>query len=189
MNEDSIISRFKFRIRKCKTLFRLGFSLCATAWMWAIYGVKTLFKNDSFLSFLPFLLLILFIIGGCSYCILKSTSKITAETLSAIKSCKLADNEYVPVFLGYFFVALSIEDINTMVFVYVIVLMFVTLSNLYFNPMFILFGYHYYHIVTKNDVQMFLISKSVARDINSLQFNEPRRLNDWTFISHGGQEQ
>ena len=76
------------------------------------------------------------------------------------KEFSLADNEFLPVYLGYFFVSLSIADCYTMAAVYVLVFIFTYLSQTqYFNPVYLLFGYHYYHVLTPKGTNVFVIKK------------------------------
>ncbi len=71
-----------------------------------------------------------------------------------------------------------------MIVVYLIVFIFTFLSQTqYFNPIYLLFGYHYYHVLTETGTQIFIIKKGpVVRSVNELRFNHLCRLNDSTFI-------
>ena len=77
-----------------------------------------------------------------------------------VSSIEHANNSFLPSYLGYFFVALSIGNWETLFFVYGVVFVFTFLSQaLYFNPLFLLFGYEFYNITTKNGAAIFLISR------------------------------
>ena len=70
----------------------------------------------------------------------------------------LADGEFLPTYLGYFFVALSISDLLSLIFIYLILLVFVCLSQTkYFNPIYLLFGYHFYHAATEHGTNIFIV--------------------------------
>lgn len=100
-----------------------------------------------------------------------------------IKDVKLANNEFLPSYLGYFFVALSVPDVETMVFIYVILFIFTFVSQtLYFNPLFLCFGYHFYYITTMDNVTHFIISKRYIRDPKKLKFSNLRRINYFSYI-------
>ena len=108
-------------------------------------------------------------------------------SIDSINSCKdiyLANNEFLPVYLGYFFVALSINNIVVLVCVYIIVFIFTLLSqSQYFNPIFLLFGYNFYHVKTDNGTRAFIIIKGpVVRSAKNISFNNLRRINNSTFI-------
>lgn len=107
------------------------------------------------------------------------------EQLKGCRECVLADNDFLPMYLGYFFVALSISDCTTLCFIYVLVFVFTFLTQTqYFNPMFLLLGYHFYHVTTNQGTKIFLIAKGeIIRNVNDIKFTELRRINDTTYIS------
>ncbi|MEG2018247.1 MAG: hypothetical protein RR128_07300 [Clostridium sp.] len=94
-----------------------------------------------------------------------------------------ANNTFLPSYLGYFFVALSVTSVETFIFIYAMVFIFTFVSQtLYFNPIFLLFGYKFYYITTKDNVKVFIISKKIIKTTRNLQFQSLRRINDFTFI-------
>lgn len=100
-----------------------------------------------------------------------------------IKDVKLANNEFLPSYLGYFFVGLSVPNVETMTFVYVILFIFTFVSQtLYFNPLFLCFGYHFYYITTMDNVTHFIISKKYIRASKNLKFSNLRRINYFSYI-------
>ena len=102
---------------------------------------------------------------------------------STIKEIELANNSFLPSYLGYFFVALSVPNFETLIFVFGILLLFTFLSQtLYFNPMFLLFGYHFFYLTTHNDIRVFLITKKKLKNPSTINFPSLRRINDFTFI-------
>ncbi len=112
------------------------------------------------------------------------TKKFGKEALSDCVEISLADGEFLPVYLGYFFVSVGVNEDLTMLIVFAIVFIFTFLSQTqYFNPIFLLFGYHYYHITTKNGTKIFVIKKGdVARKASEISIKNLRRINDTTFI-------
>lgn len=100
-----------------------------------------------------------------------------------IQSIEHANNSFFPSYLGYFFVALGVSDWTTLWFVYVVLFVFTFLSQaLYFNPLFLLFGYKFYNIKTKNGVAVFLISRHCYRKPDDVSIQEANRINNYTFI-------
>ena len=85
---------------------------------------------------------------------------------SDVKEITPVNHEYLPVYLGYIFVSLSMPNLNsggidwiTLSVVYFLICLFVTCSKtLCFNPIFIVFGYGYYQVTTKNGVRVFVIT-------------------------------
>ncbi len=101
----------------------------------------------------------------------------------AIKEVEQANNSYLPSYLGYFFVALSVPYTDTLLYIFSILFLFTFLSQtLYFNPLFLVFGYHFYYVTTSNDVRIFLISKRRIGKPQMTGFLSLKRINDFTFI-------
>ena len=164
-------------------VYKLLLTINATSWMGIIYAIK----EEWTISKLPvwsFGLLLLMIPVGLSAVSLLLTKKFGRESLSDCTEISLADGEFLPVYLGYFFVAVGVNEDLTMLVVFVIVFIFTFLSQTqYFNPILLLFGYHYYHIITKNGTNIFVIKKGgVARKASELSIENLRRINDTTFI-------
>lgn len=101
-------------------------------------------------------------------------------------SIEHANNSFLPSYLGYFFVALSINSFQTLVFVYLILFIFTYRSQaLYFNPLFLLYGYEFYNVSTSSHVTLFLISKESFRTPKEVVIDKVYRINDYTLIDRG----
>ncbi|MCG9748233.1 hypothetical protein [Shewanella sp. Isolate8] len=97
-----------------------------------------------------------------------------------------ANNSFLPSYLGYFFVALSVGNWETLVFVYGVLFVFTFLSQaLYFNPLFLLFGFEFYNIKTKNGAAIFLISRERYKTPSDIIIDRAYRINNYTFIERG----
>jgi hypothetical protein len=102
---------------------------------------------------------------------------------SSVREIELANNNFLPTYLGYFFVSLSVNDVPTLVVVFLIIYIFTFLSQtLYFNPIFLLFGYHFYFLKTTGNVKIFLITKKQLKAPGENGFENLRRINNYTFI-------
>ena len=100
-----------------------------------------------------------------------------------ITDIEAANNSYLPSYLGYFFVALSINDWNTLIWVGILILIFSYFSQtLYFNPMFFLFRYKFYNVTVDTGMKFFVISKKNITSIKDLKFTNLKRINNYTFI-------
>ena len=102
-----------------------------------------------------------------------------------ILGIELANDAYLPSYLGYFFVALSIptKDILTLLFVFSILFLFVFCSQaLYYNPLFLILGYKFYYVTNSKSMKIFIISKRELRICDSFTFNKLKRINNYTFI-------
>lgn len=102
---------------------------------------------------------------------------------SSVLEIELANNSFLPTYLGYFFVSLGVNNISTLIVVFAIIFVFTLLSQtLYFNPIFLLFGYHFYFIRTTSNIKIFMITKKLLRKPGDEGFETLKRINNYTFI-------
>lgn len=116
------------------------------------------------------------------------SSKLGKDEFKAgnVASLEHANNSFLPSYLGYFFVALSATSWESLWFVYCIVFIFTYLSQaLYFNPLFLVFGYDFYNIKTNNGTAIFLISKKKYKKPSDVASDVAYRINNHTFIDRG----
>ena len=100
------------------------------------------------------------------------------------------NHEYLPVYLGYIFVSLSLPVTSSggaewlpLIVVYSLICLFVTFSKtLCFNPLFIIFGYGYYQVTTQNKVKIFVITKRRIRKGEKPSFRKLHKVNELVFI-------
>ncbi len=127
-------------------------------------------------------ILIPIILTALSFLIALSLPKDSLQN-GSVKEIELANNNFLPTYLGYFFVSLGVEDVSTLVVVFAIIYVFTFLSQtLYFNPIFLLFGYHFYFIKTSGNVKIFLITRKKLKIPGQDSFDKLRRINNYTFI-------
>lgn len=107
-------------------------------------------------------------------------SNISKGSITEVEN---ANNAFLPSYLGYFFVALSVNNCETLIFVFAILFAFTFLSQtLYFNPLFLIFGYHFYNISTSNKAKLFVITKNEINKVDDVGFTSLKRINNFTFI-------
>ena len=164
-------------------LFRFLLTLNATLWMIVVYALKAEWTYQSIPAW-GIALLILCLPILLSALSIGISSKLGSDSIHGCSECSLADQEFLPVYLGYFFISLSVPDDITMLFLYIIVFVFTFISQTqYFNPIFLLFGYHYYHVLTPQGTKVFIIARGkVIRNKSYLAFDNLRRINDTTYI-------
>lgn len=107
------------------------------------------------------------------------------EQLAKAKLIELNDNTYVPTYLGYFFVGMSVDNFASMVVFYLIIFVFTFFSGIeYFNPIFLFMGYHIYKVESDMGVQNIIIlkTKNVIRRSNELNNLKLYRINNLTYI-------
>lgn len=168
--------------------FKFLLTLNATSWMGIIYAIKERWTIGIIPSWL-FGIILLTIPIILSFVSLILSKFFGCEELSSSNCLEisLADGEFLPVYLGYFFVSVGVSERFTMLIVFAIVFTFTFISQTqYFNPIFLLFGYHYYHVLTKNGTRIFVIKRGpVIRNMSEFSTTNLRRINDTTFIERG----
>lgn len=114
--------------------------------------------------------------------ILYFSRKLPKDVVAECQSVKVANDTYLPVYLGYFFVAFGIKNCLQFIMVSVFLFVFLTLSQIeYYNPLFLLFGYRFYFVINSRGVQLLILSKRKISSGN-VKFMELRRINDYTYI-------
>lgn len=126
---------------------------------------------------------ILFILRRCF-----SVDSIT----NPVAEIKSIDNEYIPIYLGYIFVSLSIPNpsegiigISTLIVVYGVINLVIVSSSttVCFNPIFIIFGYTYYAVKTQGNVMVFIMSKlKLGKNDSHVSFHRLRKITETVFI-------
>ena len=100
-----------------------------------------------------------------------------------LKNLELANSNFLPSYLGYFFVAVSITRMDTFLLVYGLTVLLVMLSqSMYYNPLLLIFRYNFYHATDENGTRLFLITRKKIRTIQTEGFTKLRRINDVTYI-------
>lgn len=173
-----------------RILYQLFLTLNATSLIIVVFLIKTQVRFCLLSGPLRWISYIAYI---CVPIILTGISLLLTKFLSGdviegdIRDIEPANNAFLPSYLGYFFVALSVPYGETLVFIFSILFLFTYFSQtLYFNPLFLIWGYHFYYITTKNNIKLFLISKKQIRGTAGLSFPKLKRINDFTYIDVGG---
>ncbi len=113
------------------------------------------------------------------------------DSATEVKEIEPVNNEYLPIYLGYIFVSLSIPNPGSgqvdwliLLIIYVIVVVFVRLSQSFsFNPIFIVFGYGYYRIKTNQRVKVFIVTKrKINKNGSNKVFNKLSKVSELFYI-------
>ena len=135
-------------------LFRILLTLSSTSLFVFIYFVKAnivldeMFKKHTEIYSYSFYLIIILILNLIVLWLIRFLDIDKLDGKEEVKSVELANQSFLPVYLGYFFVALSIDHTNTDVFfiIYLIIFIFTFISQTnYFNPIFVIFGFNLAH--------------------------------------------
>ena len=171
-----------FAVKSSFTLQKL-FDYLELGWYAKLDIEKWLSTLPNLMSYLIYVLIIL-LLTKFSIWVSSKLGKDPFES-GQILSIEYANNSFLPSYLGYFFVALSISDLDTLIFVYALLFVFTFFSQaLYFNPLFLVFGYSFYNLTTKNGAKIFLISKTEFKLPKDIEI-ETNRINNYTFIDRG----
>lgn len=170
-------------------LYRLFLTFNATYLIIVIFLIKEqyqlilLIDSPRWISYIVFISIPIILTGICLFLSrFLSNDSISSE----IKDIEQANNAFLPSYLGYFFVALSVPYNETLLFVFLILFAFTFFSQtLYFNPLFLFWGYQFYYITTGNNVKLFIISKKQIRTSCGLKFPKLKRINNFTYIDKG----
>jgi len=145
------------------------------------YSLNFLKDYSIYLSWLLFILIPI-LLTRLSFGIAKTLANDSLSNTSVVE-VELANNSFLPTYLGYFFVSLGVSDIPTLIVVFIIIYLFTFLSqSLYFNPIFLLFGYQFYFLKTTSNIKVFLISKKELKKPGDDGFSNLKRINNYTFI-------
>jgi hypothetical protein len=173
-------------------IFRLFLAFNSTSLLLVIYWIKSgttlpifppCFHFPNYVSYLIYILGMLLL----TYLSLLLSKKLAKESLSErdIINVEYANDAFLPSYLGYFFVALDVPNSETLWFVYPLIFLFTFLSQtLYFNPLFLVFNYHFYNLITANNVRIFMITKKKFKDPSTVSFPNLLRINDFTYIDN-----
>ena len=125
-----------------------------------------------------------------SYIILKLCTINSSDNIDDIPELKEVTNEYMSIYLGYIFVAVSIDNAKTFTMIFMVLLIILCKTQIIaFNPMFCLLGYHYYKIkISQNaqSIEIFVMSKRKnIKDYKKLTFQNLVKINEFTYIDKG----
>jgi len=106
---------------------------------------------------------------------------ISSDTLK-IKSIKPAEQTYIPIYIGYFVIALGIPDFEAFIFLTIVLIASIIKTKVFFFNILMLFlGYNFYEVISEKGVNILLITKK--KDLKNIsKFNELIRINNFTFL-------
>lgn len=167
---------------------RIIFTIISTLWIWVVYGIQKQwtfpYSNPVFtaaaLILIPLLLTLIWtLIAEKTF----SVDSLNGECFDIEE----VNNDFLPNYLGYFFIGIGVDNIKVLIMMYLIIFFFTLLSQRkLFNPLLLLLGYKYYDVTTSNGVKVFLIAKKEIRDTSNISFDNLRRINNLSYIDFGG---
>ncbi|GMT39212.1 hypothetical protein NHP20013_13400 [Helicobacter bizzozeronii] len=114
-----------------------------------------------------------------------------SDEMRAVEMVEVAEPKYIPIYIAYFVIAVSLENWIMFVVVFIIIYLLILKGKFaYFNPYLLFSGYHFYEVsIDPNKAQgqnmyakfkVFLISKRKLKI--TMQYKELIRLNDFVFL-------
>ncbi|MGS0943762.1 hypothetical protein ACVA51_25000 (plasmid) [Pseudomonas luteola] len=175
-------------------LFRLLLTINATSLLLVVFLVQKSYTLDYFFPSLKWLAAVKPFGSYLFYIVVPATLTLLSIRLSSwlgkdefsagdVVEISHANNSFLPSYLGYFFVALSVPNWDTLIVVYGMLFVFTFRSQaLYFNPLFLLYGFEFYNVTTRGGASLFLISKKRYKLPATVVIHKARRINDFTFM-------
>ncbi|QXX87769.1 hypothetical protein J7649_06970 [Acinetobacter lwoffii] len=109
-----------------------------------------------------------------------------------VKEFEQANDFYLPIYLGYAFVAISLPTLKSFLLFFVLMLIVLARTRFfYFNPIFLVLGYKFYFIKHIDDSKVLVISKKEIKTIDELfedsngdiqSYIALTKVNDYTFL-------
>lgn len=166
-------------------MYKVALSFGATGWM---LGVYTLSSNTNLLKSFPLwfasgiFFLISFLVS--LLCLFLARYLGRDEMHSAVK-ISLVDQSGCFLSLLLLIITLIAPDNTSFLICYVgVFLLHFQTQNQFFNPWFLLMGYHHYRVSTSLGTEIFLISKGpIIRRPDDCAFDNLRRINNSTFVN------
>lgn len=141
--------------------------------------IRTLPNYVSFLLY--FFTIVIFTYVSIWFVNFLSYEQISKKAITCVET---ANDSFLPSYLGYFFVALSINNTPVFIYVFSIIFIFIFFSKIsYFNPVFLLFGYNFFYLTDVDGLKILVITKKELKTPREVEFSELKRINNYTFIS------
>lgn len=169
------------------------------------WGIKDLLKfplfetlDNDFIRFIfPYAVYFLFLgmIIGITWGSIKFISK-KLDKIPFVKDqiviFEHANDFYLPIYLGYSFVAISLPTFKSFILFFILMLLLLCRTRFfYFNPLFLILGYKFYFLVNNDKSKILLITKKEIKklddifdqsDITLKESIELIRLNNHTYL-------
>lgn len=163
-------------------LYKLLLTFNSTSWVIVIYGIKEEWTICNW-PYWVFSIVLLLIPVLASFISILCFKKLSKDNITVCSEVENANNTFIPTYLGYFFVGLSIDNDIVLIFAYIIIFIFAFIGQgQYFNPIYLLFGYKFYYVLTSKGTRLFIITRRNIRNINDGSFQLLRRINETTYV-------
>ncbi len=174
-------------------LYKLFFTLVSLLLLAVIYlinssieigrltGLHLWFDMPAIVSYLIYIVGSLFLTWLCTL----AFSKMETISLQStnIKGIESADSTFVPMYLAYVFVGVSIQNEISLILCYLLIAIICFFAqNYYFNPLFYILGYRYYFVINSADKKLLIMTKKHIYLGQEIDFANLKRLNDYSYV-------
>lgn len=186
--------------------YLLYMTICSTSFFVVVYLIKckyTLIRMSGFEILEQIINIVIFIIVPLLMSwlsIVLSKQRADDSITRPTQSVRNASNTYLSVYLSYFFVALSIPELQSngqsglgvdwiiLLSLYCLICVFIVCSrSYYFNPLLYFFGYNFYNVVTHNGIHLFVITKNtITKGQREIVFPQLKRITSIVYLDVNG---
>ncbi len=143
----------------------------------------TIISDNEAIFFIAYIILSVLIILFLNSIFLRVVNNLDDESMSNINTVEPVNDNFLPTYLGYFFVSVSITSNWVFGYFMILVILFNLFSKVYFfNPSLLISGFKFYHLTSDKGVKILLISKDDLRSHKDISSSNYKRINDFTFI-------
>ena len=173
-------------------------------WDWVKYLISLLISNENFrfsekfitesVTYVAYVIYFIALLFLSFFSIRFSLKYLDQDVIERkkVKEFEQANDFYLPIYLGYAFVAISLPTLKSFLLFFVLMLIVLARTRFfYFNPIFLVLGYRFYFIKQIDDSKILVISKKEIKTIDEL-FEDSNgdigdsialtRINDFTFL-------
>lgn len=149
-----------------------------------INRIIDVYSNSCFVRHILVYLFVMLVIAILLYLATRfgNLSKDTSEQVYEIDSLEPAERSYMPIYISYFFVALSFKSIESLCIGFAIFYLLSLLTEaMSFNPLLLIKGYRFFNLKNAAGKQIMIIVKKEKLKNATAKFDNLRRINEYTF--------
>lgn len=96
-----------------------------------------------------------------------------------VNSFEYANDLYLPMYLGYAFVAISLPDISSFILFFILMILILSRTYIfYFNPIFLILGYKFYYVLNQDNSKILIITRKNVKTIEDFFINNDGDIQD-----------
>ncbi len=173
-------------------------------WDWVKYLISLLISNENFrfsekfitesVTYVAYVIYFIALLFLSFFSIRFSLKYLDQDVIERkkVKEFEQANDFYLPIYLGYAFVAISLPTLKSFLLFFVLMLIVLARTRFfYFNPIFLVLEYKFYFIKHIDDSKVLVISKREIKTIDELfedgngdmrSYIALTKVNEYTFL-------